>query len=362
MGDKANYFKLGLFVIIALALGTLALAMLGAGEFLKQEFLVETCFDESVQGLDVGSSVKYKGIEIGKVKTITSAAGIYQARTDYVLVIISLTQETRLGQTGSTIQDRIANAIKDGLTIRLALQGLTGTAYLETDYTGNGKEIRLSIPWKPIHPYIPSEPNKITQLGESLDRILKNLDAINLQGMAFDLSDLMVLISGKIKDVNMKAISRESEALLREIRTTNGKLEIFLDSEKTEKLFTRAQAALTEFQALIHDAAPPLQTALEGFKTTSVTTSRLVAKLDKNLDSRLADLREELEGILKNLNQTTQTINDLVWVNSGNIDDTIQNLKTTSENLRQMSYDIKRYPARLLLEKPPGPSVKEEKR
>ena len=67
MTQKTNYFKLGLFVILAFALTAAMLIALGAGQFLKTETLAETYFNESVQGLNIGSEVKYKGVIIGAV-------------------------------------------------------------------------------------------------------------------------------------------------------------------------------------------------------------------------------------------------------------------------------------------------------
>jgi ABC-type transporter Mla subunit MlaD len=87
---NANYFKLGLFVILAFCLGAGFLIMFGAGELFKKELFAETCFDESVQGLDVGSEVKYKGVQIGTVKSITTPARVYGAQSSYVLVIFAL--------------------------------------------------------------------------------------------------------------------------------------------------------------------------------------------------------------------------------------------------------------------------------
>ena len=57
MTRKANFFKLGLFVIIAFVLFAAFLIAFGAGEFMKKELIAETYFDESVQGLDIGSEV-----------------------------------------------------------------------------------------------------------------------------------------------------------------------------------------------------------------------------------------------------------------------------------------------------------------
>ncbi len=331
MSEQANHFKLGLFVIISFALLVTALALLGAGDFLKQETLVETCFDESVQGLDVGSPVKYRGIEIGKVKKITGASGVYGVRSDYVLVIISLFEDVSLGQPGGSVKEKISRAVADGLSVQMAFKGLTGAAYLETNYMGEAERVPLTIPWKTAYPYIPSKPNKITQMGESLDRIMKNLEDINIQGVLAELQSVIALSAAKLGDADIKEISSQTASLLKEIRTTNAQLGELFDSTQAKELVTDARNAVNAAKDIIESSKVPISQALDDFKNAAATASDLAGSLDK----------------------TSRLLGDMVWVNTDSIKDVVDNLKITSENLRQMSQDIKRYPARLLFEAPP---------
>ena len=65
MSQRANYFKLGLFVIGAIVAGILVLIVIGTGRVLQKRVTIETYFNESVQGLDIGSKMKYRGVEVG---------------------------------------------------------------------------------------------------------------------------------------------------------------------------------------------------------------------------------------------------------------------------------------------------------
>ena len=71
MSQKANYFKLGLFVIGAVLAGVAVLLIIGTGRWLKPRAVMETYFNESVQGLDIGSKMKYRGVVIGEVTRIS---------------------------------------------------------------------------------------------------------------------------------------------------------------------------------------------------------------------------------------------------------------------------------------------------
>ena len=70
MSLKANYFKLGLFVLGALVSGVVLLIVIGSGRWFQPKLTIESYFNESVQGLDIGSKLKYRGVAIGEVTRI----------------------------------------------------------------------------------------------------------------------------------------------------------------------------------------------------------------------------------------------------------------------------------------------------
>src|ERR671915_1615010 len=83
---KLGYFKIGLFVISAILIGISGVIALGLGSIFQKKNLAETYIEESVQGLDVGSPVKFRGVLIGKVEQITLTSVEYSTRRRYVLV------------------------------------------------------------------------------------------------------------------------------------------------------------------------------------------------------------------------------------------------------------------------------------
>src|SRR3982751_6964319 len=71
MSQRANFFKLGLFVIGAIVAGVAVLLIIGTGRWFTPRVKMETYFNESVQGLDIGSKMKYRGVVIGEVTRIS---------------------------------------------------------------------------------------------------------------------------------------------------------------------------------------------------------------------------------------------------------------------------------------------------
>ncbi len=73
MASPSNHWKLGLFVVCGVALGLTSVVVLGARGLHENTVSYQSYFDESVQGLDVGSPVKFRGVTIGTVSKIDIA-------------------------------------------------------------------------------------------------------------------------------------------------------------------------------------------------------------------------------------------------------------------------------------------------
>ena len=68
---ESDKFKLGLFVTISFFSICIVFIAFGFFDFVSEKVAMVTLFQESVQGLEAGSLVKYRGVPIGKVTDIT---------------------------------------------------------------------------------------------------------------------------------------------------------------------------------------------------------------------------------------------------------------------------------------------------
>src|SRR4051812_37678643 len=73
MKTAPNHWKLGGFVVVGLIAFLSMIVFLGARSIHKDTVTYETFFDEAVQGLDVGSPVKFRGVTLGNVSAIDVA-------------------------------------------------------------------------------------------------------------------------------------------------------------------------------------------------------------------------------------------------------------------------------------------------
>ena len=112
MEKDANYFFVGIFVSVALlALVGFTIWLMGAGEFARyQRYTVY--FTDAVSGLANEAPVKYQGVDVGRIVDLRLAP----ERTDLIKVDIEVKEGT---------------PIRGGTSATIALQGITGTSYLE---------------------------------------------------------------------------------------------------------------------------------------------------------------------------------------------------------------------------------------
>jgi phospholipid/cholesterol/gamma-HCH transport system substrate-binding protein len=324
MSARANYFKLGLFIICGLLLGLIAVVILGAGRLLERKVLLETYFDQSVQGVDIGSQVKFRGVNVGQIRTIDFTRNFYQLdrprveRQAYVRIVAEIRADALGGMAEGIVHENLEREIENGLRVRLALLGLTGTAYLDVDYLDPQRFPPLPIDWEPIHPYVPSAPSTLSRIVDSLEHLVVELDRIDFQALAGKAEQLLDNASSRIEAMDTPGISAGFTELLSQLGESAGLLQSWL---------TRP-----ELESTIHDASSAMSQLRQATANPALTNSLLHLELSlRRLDHLLANTDDPLRV-------------------------TLENLRVASENLREVTDNARRYPSQLLFGEPPRPS------
>jgi ABC-type transporter Mla subunit MlaD len=155
VSSATRNFRLGLLVIAALAAVVLIAVALGLRGLGPATVDYHTYFDESVQGLDVGATVKYRGVRIGNVSAIAIAPDNRHVAGGLALI----SDETeRLG---------LAEA-NPALRTQLSSQGLTGVKFVEIDFTDPAANPPPELPFPPGPRYVPARTSTMKSLEESL--------------------------------------------------------------------------------------------------------------------------------------------------------------------------------------------------
>lgn len=329
MSLKTNYFKLGLFIICATLLLLSILVFFGLGALNKDKIMLESYFDESVQGLDIGSPLKFKGVKIGSVQRIRFVFNKYHDIKDvpfrYVLVEMALDPESALAmRSREDLKEAIWSEVENGLRVRIAPQGLTGTGYLEMDYVNPRANKPLPISWTPEYYYVPSAPSTIARLEETFEnfsKLLRKIDDAGVDVAVQNINALLVVMRDAVKDANVPGLSDNVNHLLADLRKTNGHLnEIMASKEAREALKNLGQTLAN------------LKTGTENLPQT-ITDLR---KLLREVNTLVASQRDEVQGLLQQSRQVFENLNDLTG-------------------------DAKRNPSRLFFGSPPAKANPEKK-
>ena len=81
MSMKPHYFKIGLFVIVAVLLIVMVVVIFGAGLLARNEMHFESYFSESITGLSIGAPLEFRGVRVGRIEEIGFVGNVYDLVT-----------------------------------------------------------------------------------------------------------------------------------------------------------------------------------------------------------------------------------------------------------------------------------------
>ena len=193
MSRQASPTTIGAFVLGAIALAIAAVLLLAGDQWFRHDvsrFVMY--FHGSVNGLNVGSPVMFRGVNIGTVTDIQLVVG--RTETDVDIPVIVEIDNSRFVHTHpespkAETDDDIDELIKLGLRAQLHLQSLlTGQLFIQLNFQP-GTPINLvgDGMYQSKYDEIPTLPTPIERLSKSLqdfpaDKVLKNIAAIT-EGM-----------------------------------------------------------------------------------------------------------------------------------------------------------------------------------
>ncbi len=172
MAHKTNHWKLGLFVVTGLAVALGAVFWLGLRRLNRDAFTVVTYFDESVQGLDVGSPVKFRGVTLGTVSVITVAP---DHRHVEVWMRIYKDELARMGFDPTSARD-------PSLRPQLVAAGITGVKFVQFDtFAPERYPVEVLAFTPPEGLYWPSVPSTLKGLEEIANEVAAKLPKLSDQ-------------------------------------------------------------------------------------------------------------------------------------------------------------------------------------
>ncbi|MEJ8838646.1 MlaD family protein [Ramlibacter sp. AN1133] len=270
MENKAHAMAAGIFVALLTAL------VLGLASWLTRETGVRDTYEistrETVTGLQEQAPVRFRGVDVGKVRRI----GFDPKATGNVLVRLEVDRDTPL------TRDTFAT---------LSYQGVTGLAFIQL--SDHGKQAPKLVPDDDNPPRIPLEPGLLSRLEEKGEVILERVGEVTQR------------VNTLLGDPNQKRIADALENISQAAGTTN-QLAHRIDNTVTQRLdpaIAQATVTLRGVQATVDRfrvTADQVSSAAAQFGQTAQKINAPGGPLD-----RISDGTDALSHVVETFSATT---------------------------------------------------------
>ena len=183
MSRRANPMWVGAFVLGAAALAVAAIAVFGSGRLFRETHAFVLYFQGSVNGLNIGAPVKFKGVEVGSVKRIM--VRFEQTAGEVSIPVFIELDAEKLARAGVHVEfspDAIHTAVDQGLRGRLEAQSLvTGLLFVNLDYFPETPARFVGVSGG--LPEIPTLPTTIEEATQVVKQIVERLGQLDLEAM-----------------------------------------------------------------------------------------------------------------------------------------------------------------------------------
>lgn len=291
MSRAVNPARIGLFVVIGFVLAVGTLLYVGSVRLFQKEVVFLTYFKESVNGLSVGSPVKFKGVAVGTVSAIR--LNYNQDPTlegSYIPVFIRINESKVSGKEGGAshvdISDwnEFARQVRNGLRARLQLESIiTGQLFIELDYFAEpGADFRL-VQAEVEYREIPSMPSVMAEIGSSASEILATVGTIDLKEIGDGLTELLKKLNLAVDQLD---VAQWNQSLV----TAGGELERILKELDFKPALEHAEAVLARLEGVSNKLDSGLPEVMADYH-------RIIGELSATL--------ERGNAVLSNLDQFT---------------------------------------------------------
>jgi phospholipid/cholesterol/gamma-HCH transport system substrate-binding protein len=303
MQSKVNYALVGLFVLAlgAALLGVAFWLTLGGETRTYDQYRVY--FQESVAGLNLKATVRYRGVQVGQVAAIR----LDPNHPDQVDVVLDIERGTPIHR------DTIAT---------LSTRGLTGVASVEL--SGGGQALPLEKERGQDLPVIQAGPSLVARLDDAFNNILTNINGLSSRLERLLGDDNQTALTETLQHLSAitGAVADRSDSIrqtLTNVETLTGTLagraerwgkgldKMAGELEKTGGLSTQIQATLSD----IRSGAQAVRKVADSLNQTSLAFTGLAGDSRRELQRLSQNTGPELDILLVQANELMATLQRL---------------------------------------------------
>ncbi len=329
MSRRASPTAIGLFVVGAIVLAVIGVGVLGSSHLLESRTTFISYFDESVNGLDVGAPVKFKGVPIGEVTDVKLRVDL-QNETFQVPVQYAIDLEPVTDTTGAPLNlddpRRLRDQIENGLRAQLQLESIvTGKLYVELTYVSDPDSV-LVAKGRSRHLQIPTELSPLAKLGEGASGLMANLRQFDVTRINENLVTFLVKANEKLDQLEVQEINREALSTIESVQTV-------IESEEVRRALKDVPKVTEELHTTIEEARRVVNRVNEGVDPT--------AEELKATSKELRTTLKQLRGTMKEVDKTLSTDSGMGY----RMNEALSNLSKAAEALRVLIRSLEQHPS-----------------
>jgi phospholipid/cholesterol/gamma-HCH transport system substrate-binding protein len=276
MARQSTNLLIGLFVFLGVLLGVVAIIWVGATSYFQKGDTYVSYFDESVQGLQVDSTVKFRGVEVGRVEAIRVAP------------------DNRL--IGVVMKINMRDNLQRNTLAQLKTAGITGIVFVDLDLRKPGEpDLAPKIDFPSEYPIIPSRPSEIHKILTGINEVVEKLKEIDTKA----LSNQLLATGQAIQDL---VRSKKITSILTRLDATTGNLEQLTGGLAKNRTDAKLDEILTEARDTLKDTRKAVATLND-----QILAMELPATMGKT-----REITRELQTASNNLRQSSETLEMLL--------------------------------------------------
>lgn len=228
MKNRANMTAVGAFVIAALGLAVVAIVLLSSGAIFRDTFAVVSLFDGSVQGLQIGAPVSFRGVQIGTVKEVRLALPNDPRFSDPdnvdaripVVYEIDRTLLAARGGRAEFSEERVRQLVDEaGLRAQLITESfVTGRLLISLDFRPD-IEARQDD-WDLGYVEIPTIATPIEEIQQQLAAVFDRLAEVDIEALMSSADRLMNSFADVAEDTRVEELTASLEYTLSQLDQT----------------------------------------------------------------------------------------------------------------------------------------------
>ena len=279
MEREANYAAVGAFVLLVTAMAGLFVYWYADSRDARSYQRYEIYFEGSVSGLTNGSTVRFLGVDVGRVHDIR----VDRRAAGRVQVIADIDSEAPV--TGTTVAE-------------LSLQGVTGLLYIDLLGQPGTKKLIDDVPSE-TYPVIASVRSNFDVFVSSLPDVVASAGQVAQR------------VNMVLSDANIEALSRTVANIEAASRTLPGTMrELDLLARDLRGAATEVRAVAASVRTLTDTAAPEATAALQRVRVAADNLATTTTRLDQLLAESQRDVRSFTRDGLPALEQLVRDSRD----------------------------------------------------